>query len=151
MTQPRYLTETDSADSLGLSSHKPNSPRNIGGLPAASAFQNNEATFTSSIIGSAYYSGLENNARTLPLENSERSELLSQVSSMFADSQPFPITESCEGTLDSDMFSISDSSDDIDLLDHQETIYPMLHNKLHQLLAGFRTATKYQSAHLLPP
>ncbi|PMD33002.1 hypothetical protein L207DRAFT_639741 [Hyaloscypha variabilis F] len=145
MTQPRSLTETDSADSLGLSSHKPNSPRNMGGLPAASAFQNNEATFTSSSIGSAY-SGFENNARTLPLEYSERSELLSQVSNMFADSQPSPITESSEGTLDSDMFSISDSSDDIDLLDRQETIYPMLHNKFHQLLAGFRTVTKYQSA-----
>jgi hypothetical protein len=64
----------------------------------------------------------------------------------FAESQFSPRTESREDSLDSDMFSISDSSDDIELLDPQETVYPMLNNILHQLLAGFRTATQYQSS-----
>ncbi|PQE04295.1 Het and ankyrin domain protein [Rutstroemia sp. NJR-2017a BBW] len=77
----------------------------------------------------------------------ERWELLSQSSNMLStDSQPSPTTESLEDSLDSDMYSISDSSDDVKLLDHEESIYPILNKILHRLLAGFRTVTQYQSS-----
>jgi hypothetical protein len=64
-----------------------------------------------------------------------------------ADSQFSSRTESREDSLNSDMFSISESSDDIKLLDREEKMYPILNNIFYQLLAGFRTATKY---HLSP-
>jgi len=54
--------------------------------------------------------------------------------------------ESLRDSLDSDMFSISDSSDDLELLDPEEPVYPILNNILHELLAGFRTATQYQAS-----
>ena len=74
-------------------------------------------------------------------------DLLSQRSSMFSkDSQPAETTESLENSLDSDMFSISDCSNDIEVPYSQETMYPMLNNILHQLLTGFRAATQYQSS-----
>jgi hypothetical protein len=54
--------------------------------------------------------------------------------------------ESLEGSLDSDMFSISEFSEDVELLDPQELVYPILNSILHELLAGFRTVTQHQQS-----
>jgi hypothetical protein len=54
--------------------------------------------------------------------------------------------ESLEDSLDSDMFSISEFSENVELLDPQEPVYPILNSILHELLAGFQTATQYQQS-----
>jgi hypothetical protein len=88
---------------------------------------------------------MPNDLRALPTENIIVSELLSNGSNMSStDFQLSPRAKSLEDSLDSDMFSISDSSDDVELLDSQEAVYPILNNILYELLAGFRTATQHQ-------
>ena len=118
----------------------------MGTLSVLSKPQNDKTALSSASTGSVY-SVLENNPCSPRIEDSEPSELLSQGSNMFSiDSQLSPTTESLEYSLDSDMFSISESSDDVELLDSQETIYPILNNILHRLLSGFRIAAQYQSS-----
>lgn len=58
--------------------------------------------------------------------------------------QPSPTTESSKDSLDSDMFSISEVSDDVELLDPQEPVYPILNSILDELLAGFRIVPQHQ-------
>jgi hypothetical protein len=83
-----------------------------------------------------------NDLRALPTENIIVSELLSNGPNMSStDFQLSPRVKSLEDSLDSDMFSISDSLYDVELLDSQEAVYPILNNILYELLAGFRTAT----------
>jgi hypothetical protein len=118
----------------------------MGGLSAVSEYQNDETPLSSPSNGSAH-SVFENDPGTPRSVNSGRWELLSQGSNVLSIvSQPFPAMESLSDLLDSDMFSISDSSDDFELLDPQEPVYPILNNILHELLAGFRTATQYQAS-----
>jgi hypothetical protein len=115
-------------------------------LSAFSESQNEETASISPSIGHVY-SVLENDPSILRTNISGGSELLSQGLNFFsADTQPSSTTESLEDSLDSDMFSISDSSDDVELLDCNEAAYPILNNILNQLLAEFRTATQYQSS-----
>jgi hypothetical protein len=139
--QLRFLAETNPADGLNFSSHYRTVARNH------SKSEDDGTPSRSPSIGSVY-SVLENLPLSPCAENPECSELLSDDPNMFsADSQFSPRTESREDSLDSDMFAISDSSDDVELLDREEKVYPILNNIFHQLLAGFRTATEY---HLSP-
>jgi hypothetical protein len=140
------VTETNPVNGPEFSSHNLSAARNIRRLSALSESLNYETSLSSPSIGSGP-STLVNDPRTPGTCNLELSDLLSQRSNMFSkDSQPSETTESLENSLDSDMFSISDCSDDIEVLDSQETMYPMLNNILHQLLTGFRAATQYQSS-----
>jgi hypothetical protein len=63
-----------------------------------------------------------------------------------AEYQPSPTMSSPEDSMDSDMFSISGSSDDTELLYCQGAVDPSLNILIHRLLAGFRTAAQYQSS-----
>lgn len=137
---------TNSADGPEFPSHNPNAPGKMGGLRAAAESRNDETAFSTPSIQSVHsVSVLKNDPQTPHSEESERWGLLSQGSNMFsADSQLSPTTESLDDSLDSDMFSISESSDEVELLDPRETVYPLLKNILHELLTGFRTVTQYQ-------
>ncbi|KAH6696440.1 hypothetical protein BKA61DRAFT_252267, partial [Leptodontidium sp. MPI-SDFR-AT-0119] len=136
--QLRFLAKTNPADGLNFSSHYQTAARSY---PKS---QDDGTASRSPSIGSVY-SVLENLPLSPHAENPEYSELLSDDPNMFStDSQFSPRTESREYSLDSDMFSISDSLDDIELLGCEEKVHPILNNISHQLLAGFRTATECQ-------
>jgi hypothetical protein len=145
-TKSHFVTGTISADGPGFLSHNPTIQRNMGGLSAVSESQNDETALSSPSNRSAH-SVFENDPWTPCSVNLGHWELLSQSSNILSTiSQPSPTMESLRDSLDSDMFSISDSSDDFELLDPQEPGYPILNNILHELLAGFRTATQYQAS-----
>jgi hypothetical protein len=146
MTSARFVTEKNSVDGPGFLSRNSTIPRDIGVLSAISVPQNNDTVFSFPSNGSVH-SVFEDDPQTPRSENLERWQLLSHSSDMLStNSQPSLTTESLEDSLDSGMYSISDSSDDMKLLDHQESIYPILNKILHHLLAGFRTATQNQSS-----
>jgi hypothetical protein len=92
-------------------------------------------------------SSFENDPSTLCLENSESSKSLLKASNILsAECQPSPTMSSPEDSMDSDMFSISGSSDDTELLYCQEAMDSSLNKLVHQLLAGYRAAAQYQSS-----
>ncbi|KAH8769340.1 hypothetical protein BGZ57DRAFT_929659 [Hyaloscypha finlandica] len=118
----------------------------MGRLSTLAESQNDEIRLSSHSIESAH-SVVLNDARTPRKNNTDSSGLLLKGSNMLSEGyQHAPTVDSPEDSLDSDMFSISDSSDDVELLNPREIMYPILNNILHRLLAGFRTVTRYQSS-----
>jgi len=141
--QSRAMTETDTAHAPGIPSLDMTAARNFGRSSAPSESQY-KMTLRSPNPRSVHFVS-ENDLRAIPMENIERSELLSNGPNMSStEFQLSPRAESLENSLDSDMLSISDFSDDVELLDSQEAVYPILNNILYELLAGFRTATQHQ-------
>jgi hypothetical protein len=141
-----FLTATNPYDRLQRSSRTLTVARSNGKLSEVRECLNNRTELRSPGVGSVQ-SSFENDPSTLCLENSESSKSLLKASNILsAEYQPSPTISSPEDSMDSDMFSISGSSDDTDLLYCQESINPSLNKLVHQLLAAFRAAAQYQSS-----
>jgi hypothetical protein len=80
-------------------------------------------------------------------ETSESPGSLSNEANLFSiDSELVSRMESPKDSLDTDMLSVSDSSQEIERLDSSEEMYPILSIILRQLLSEFRKYTNCQFA-----
>ncbi|KAH7370148.1 hypothetical protein BKA65DRAFT_12028 [Rhexocercosporidium sp. MPI-PUGE-AT-0058] len=141
IAQIGFFAEKNAADGLNFSSR-------FRSVAQSCPKSKDDGTVSSSPSIGSVYSVLENRPFSPHTESPESSMLLSDDPNLFSAGSQFPPSvESQEHSLDSDMFSISDSSDEIELLDFEKKVCLILNNMGHQLLAGFRTATE---CHLSP-
>ena len=81
------------------------------------------------------------------VETSQSPESWSNDSNLFsADSEVVSTMDSLEDSLSTDMLSVSDSSQEIELLNRSEETYPILSMVIDQLLSEFRDSENYQFA-----
>ncbi|KAE9362873.1 hypothetical protein N431DRAFT_424261, partial [Stipitochalara longipes BDJ] len=127
------------------------SPRNLNGaqshspLPTPSEPQHDETAFAHSTTTEIDPFVSDVHSSDCLVETSGTPGSLSNETNVFStDSERVSTMESPEDSLDTDMLSVSDSSQEIELLDRSEEIYPTLSMILHQLLSEFRHYTNCQ-------
>lgn len=140
--QSRFATQPGPADSPQNFSHNLTATQNNGEL---STCLGQGAFVRSPSIESVPYV-FKNDPPTSCIESPEGSESLFQKPNLLApNSWLSPTTNSSGDSLDSDMFSISDFSDNFEPADPQGTVHLIVNQIAHRLYAGYRTSAS------LPP
>jgi hypothetical protein len=143
--QFRPLAEINSVDGPGIFSNNLTATRKHRILSALPESQNKDTVLSSSTTIGVIHPISENDLPSLGKENSKSLGLLANDPNLLlADSQLGSTMESLKDSPNSDLLSISDSSEHIEPLDCGEEHYPIHGTLLHRLLSEFRSTIQYQ-------